>query len=118
MKDERFRYLAVRIHSQQEIGEEEFARELWSSAYSLFGDLGVSRINLKLVRYSYPFAVVRCSHTSVEMLRSSLACMKEVNGKELCVQVLGISGTIKTAIEKFIQKRLSELGKAENHMSS
>jgi|Deesub1362A_J573_1020465.scaffolds.fasta_scaffold04273_4 ribonuclease P/MRP protein subunit POP5 len=108
MKDERFRYLAVKIHSEKEIRKEEFVKEMWSSAYSLLGDLGVSKMNLRVVRYDYPFAVIRCSHKSVKMLSAVLGCMKEVDEKEICVQILGISGTIKTATEKFIQKRLLE----------
>ena len=105
MKDERFRYLAVRIHSDEPVEKEDFVREIWSSAYSLFGDLGVSKMNLKVVRYNYPYAVVRCTHTSVKMLRAVLGCVKEVKNQEICLQVLGVSGTIKTAMEKFIQKR-------------
>jgi len=41
------------------------------------------------------FAIVRCSHKTVDMVRAAASVTKELNGRPIVLYSLGVSGTIK-----------------------
>jgi ribonuclease P/MRP protein subunit POP5 len=46
--------------------------------------------------------LIRCSHTSVEEVRSAVSLIQRIGDIKVVVKVLGISGTIKGARKKFL----------------
>lgn len=84
------------------VGKEDALRSILGSIHSLYGDVGASEICPKLVEFDGVRGILKCAHTKVEDVRAALACIYEVGGKKLSVRVLGISGTIRGAKEKFI----------------
>jgi ribonuclease P/MRP protein subunit POP5 len=103
---EKKRYVALKIISGNTINRRELTEELFDSMYSLFGDKGVSEINPALMSYDGIYGVLRCQKDRTSDTRAALACINRV--REVCVSILviGISGTVKGAMEKFIQQRI------------
>ncbi len=98
------RYLAFEIISQKPIYRNELTMEISNSLSSLFGDTGASEINAALLLFDGKCGILRCMREKTLEARAGLACIHDIHGGRIAVRVLGISGTIKSATEKFIQE--------------
>ncbi|CAG1001872.1 hypothetical protein METP2_03339 [Methanosarcinales archaeon] len=103
---EKKRYIAFEINSQKTINRQELIREISNSIISLFGDKGASEINPSLMSFEGRFGILRCAREKTNETRAGLACINNIHGILVSIHVLGISGTIKGATEKFIQQSL------------
>ncbi|MFZ3059056.1 MAG: Rpp14/Pop5 family protein [Candidatus Methanoperedens sp.] len=103
---EKKRYLAFEVTSEKTINRQQLVNEILDSASSLFGDKGISEINPKLMSYDGRFGIIRCAREKTQETRAALACINNVRRIRISILVLGISGTIKGATEKFIQQTL------------
>lgn len=103
---EKKRYLAFRIISENTINRGELTGELLDSISLLFGDKGESEINPSLMAYNGRYGILRCQKDRTSDTRAALACINRIRGGRVSIMVLGISGTVKGAMEKFIQHRL------------
>ena len=77
--------------------EREFIDAVWASVTRLYGEVGASQTGLALINFDVErgVAVIRVLLASLNMVRASLATITAVTGKEACVQVLSVSGTLK-----------------------
>ncbi len=103
---EKKRYLAFEVISVRTVTRGELSKEIFDSTCSLFGDKGCSEINPGLLYYEGKYGIIRCSRGKTEETRAALACITGIRGAKVSILVLGISGTIKGAMEKFIQQTL------------
>lgn len=103
---EKKRYIAFKILSQNSINRRDLTEELLDSMYSLFGDKGTSEINPSLMSYDGDLGILRCQKDRTSDTRAALACISRVRGGCVSIKVLGISGTVKGAMEKFIQQSI------------
>ncbi len=100
------RYIAFEVTSEQTITRSELIHEILSSICSLFGDTGASELNAALLSYEGRYGIIRCAREKTTEARAALACINKIRGARVSISVLGISGTIKGAMEKFIQQIL------------
>ncbi len=100
------RYMAFEVNSEEIITRQELIKEIYNSVRSLFGDVGASEINFGLMSYDGKYGIIRCAKEKTGETRAMLACVNKIRGLRISILVLGISGTIKGATEKFIQKSL------------
>jgi len=100
----RRRYLAVKIACEEEVSEEEFMEAVWTAVLQLFGEYGASKTGLVLIEFNQKkrWAVLRCSHNAVEMVRAAVASVTKINQKPTVLHVIRISGTIKALHKTFI----------------
>lgn len=91
------RYLLMQIVCSETIGEQAFMDAVWNAVLQLFGEYGASQTNLILMRHNLKpnYAVLRCSHKALDMVKASLASITQANGKPVAIRVLGVSGTLK-----------------------
>jgi len=103
LKTVRRRYLAVKVDNIQVVEERELKNAVWNAVERLFGEYGASKTGFVLISYdsSKNYAVLRCANTALEPFRASLASITEINGKPAVIQVLGVSGTLKSLKRKF-----------------
>ena len=108
----RRRYLAFELEAEGEIQPRELMSEIHSSQFSLFGDAGAAKNRLKMISFDGHFGLLRCHHTHLQDTRAILASIYSINGIRAALHTKGVSGTIKSATEKYIP----QLGKisAEN----
>jgi len=98
----RRRYLALKIISEQPVEGRDVMNAVWKAVVQLFGEYGASQANLSLIECNSQknYAIVRCSHTAVDMVRASVASITEMNGKPAVIHVLGVSGTLRALRKK------------------
>ena len=72
----------------------------------MFGDKRISEIYTKHMSYDARFGIIRCAREKTQETRAALACINNVRRIRVSILILGISGTIKGATEKFIQQTL------------
>ncbi len=100
----RRRYMAFEIDSEEVVPSRGLIAEIHSSQSSLFGDAGSSRNRLKLISFDGRFGLLRCNHNYISETRAILASIYAVSGIRAACHVKGVSGTIKSATEKYIPK--------------
>ena len=78
---------------------------VWNAVLKLYGEYGASRSGLTLIDYDAEkgLAVIRTTHTTVEMVRAALASITKIQDKPAAIHVLTVSGTIR-ALHKKIKK--------------
>ena len=97
MKRVKRRYLALQLESETLPTEREFIDAVWASVTKLYGEVGASTTGLSLINFDVEgkIAVIRTSLASLNIVRSSVATITKINGKEAAVHVLVVSGTLK-----------------------
>lgn len=98
------RYLAFEVDAEEEIEGEDVIHEIRSSQASLFGDAGAARNRLKLIAFQGSHGLLRCNCACVQETRAALAAIYAIHGIRAACHVKGVSGTIKSATEKYIPK--------------
>jgi len=98
----RRRYLHLTIVSEQLLNEKDVIHTIWSAILKLFGEYGASQVNLALIEHDpqKSYAVVRCLHKALEMVKASIASITEINGKPAAIHIVGVSGTLKALRKK------------------
>ncbi|MCW4042966.1 MAG: Rpp14/Pop5 family protein [Candidatus Bathyarchaeia archaeon] len=93
-----WRYLLLRVPSEQNFSENDLKYALSETIEEFFGVIGLSQISLKIIRYepSKGRAIVRCRAQSTEMLRSSITLLTQISGKTGSISTICVSGTIKS----------------------
>lgn len=97
------RYLAFELVSEGQVSRSDLVKEVMSSASSLLGDVTASKCDIRVLGFEDCKGIIQCSHTKVKETRASLATLTRVGGKRATLHVLGTSGTVKKATEKFLQ---------------
>lgn len=99
------RYLAFELISEAPVSRSDLIKEVMYTASSLLGDITTSECDIKVLGFEDSKGIIQCSHTKVKETRASLATLTRINGKMATLHILGISGTVKRATEKFLQNR-------------
>ena len=120
-------YLTLDIKSEAKLDKDELVSAIWYGCLRLYGEIETSAFNLWLMRFYdvtdsiesstnynqkpqnsnnlpyYKFkAVLRCQTGYEDKVRGSLALLFQYNHKKIAISTIGISGTIASSIEKFI----------------
>jgi ribonuclease P/MRP protein subunit POP5 len=98
-----YRYIAFRLSFEEPISARDLQTEIARTAKSLFGDVGVSKLNVRVVAFDGTQGLVRCNIRHVPELQAVLASIGKIKSNRVCVTTIGTSGTIKAAIEKYLQ---------------
>ncbi len=99
---ERYRYLFLEFETEKFPGRSEFMGVVWGSILQLFGEYGASKTALSLIEFNSEkgYAILKCSHKALDMVRASLASITEIGGRKAEIHVIRVSGTIKSLKRK------------------
>lgn len=97
------RYLVFELIFDEPVSRSDLVREVMFSASSLLGDVTASECDIKVLGFEDRKGIIQCSHTKVKETRASLAALTRINGRRATLYILGTSGTVKRATEKFLQ---------------
>jgi RNase P/RNase MRP subunit POP5 len=91
------RYLLVRIDCSTPLSKEQFANAVIDSVRRHYGEIGLARIDPRVVRYEteQPRAIVSCRGETSTELQAAISLMSEASGTPLVPLVVRVSGTIK-----------------------
>ena len=101
---ERNRYMVFEIISENgSFSKRDVSKVIQNTSLQFLGELGVSKMSLWLIEWNDETkkGILKVNHKSVNEMRASIALIKEINGKKATFHVLGVSGTIKRAREKY-----------------
>jgi len=97
------RYVAFEVISDEIVKFAEIKNEILSATTSLLGDVGLTNLGIELISFAGQKGLLRCRHNRIEDVRSVLATVFRVKKLRLSVRVLGVSGTLAGAKEKYLQ---------------
>ena len=99
------RYLAFELICEHDVtvNREELLREMFSCVGSLIGDVGSSECGIRVLTFEDSKGIIRCAHTKTEQTRAAVATITHIGGKRVVVHILGISGTVAGATEKYLE---------------
>ncbi|MGD0422708.1 MAG: Rpp14/Pop5 family protein [Candidatus Bathyarchaeia archaeon] len=91
------RYVRIKICSPTTVTEEQFAQALTVSIVKYFGEVGLSRIAPKLIRFDSrkSSVVLAFAKDHVVEMQTALAFIRQVGESEALVLPMRTSGTIK-----------------------
>lgn len=100
------RYIVFEIIANEDILFENLVNAVWNTSLQLFGDVGTSKFKLWVPSTFFDKkkkrGIVRTTHNSVEEVRAVLASVRQIEGENVIIYVLGVTGTIKSARTKFL----------------
>ncbi len=100
----RRRYMAFEVDCEEPVFARDLIGEIHSAQVSLFGDMGAAQNRLKLITFDGRLGLLRCNHVHIQETRATLASIYSICGNRAACRVKGVSGTIKSATEKYIPK--------------
>jgi len=97
VRQNRRRYLLVEVF-RGEITGLDLDQVLKEKMIQLYGAKGLSEANLKLIEFDPESntAIIRCNHRSLRSVRATLALITSLNSQPLTLNVIKLSGTIKS----------------------
>jgi len=104
----RWRYLAVHVETwaRTTLEEGDVQAALWESARALLGEPGSADVGLDIVRFAVGDGggafLVRVRRDEVDRGRAAIACVDRVGDDPVGLAVVGVSGTIRAAEEKYM----------------
>jgi RNase P/RNase MRP subunit POP5 len=111
MRDERQRYILFKIINGDSsfINKKAFLNALWHSIWKYFGMKEANKMGLWLTEINVAggYGVIRCSHTTKEIVISALTMIREVSNQRIIFSPIKTSGTLKK-IRKHVKKPLSK----------
>ena len=105
------RYIVFEFISQKQINKSELIKIIWNNCLYYHGELETSKFRLWLMRKwdckslndSYMIkGIIQCDRDYVEKVKSALCLANNFNNNKIVFHTLGVSGTIKSASQKFI----------------
>lgn len=102
MKRVKRRYLALQLDTECVPSQKEFMDAVWHAVTQLYGEFGASLTSLALIDYDVEqkLAIVRTNLTTVDNMRTALASITSISGKQAAVHIIAVSGTIKALCMK------------------
>lgn len=100
---EKKRYIAFEAVSEAEsIDRKSLLDEIFFATQTLVGDTGSSEIGYRLIDFNGSRGIMRVNLNAVETARAAMATVCSIKGSRATIRVLGVAGTIRAAIEKYI----------------
>lgn len=100
----RKRYVAVEVISDSPVQRNAFISAVSQTGCTVLGDIGFAVCGISVLGFENNVGIVRCWHTAVSQTIGVLAFMTMVDGQRVIVRTAGVSGTVKGAQTKFLNK--------------
>ncbi|MDI9614101.1 MAG: Rpp14/Pop5 family protein [Methanothermobacter sp.] len=105
------RYIAFELISEREFSRDEIVSLIWDSCLKLHGECETSNFRLwlmKLWRFDFPDAVrirgvLQCQRGYEGKVMAALTAAHHHSGTRVVFHILGLSGTVRSATQKFIK---------------
>jgi|YelNatPaOPRAMG01_1025707.scaffolds.fasta_scaffold04323_16 ribonuclease P/MRP protein subunit POP5 len=96
---EKKRYILFQVISEEPIVYEDLEQAIWNQFLDTFGELGVSRLDMRIIRNLYrpenQTCVISCNHASVQQVIAGLGLLSRLGDSRIIIKILKVSGTIK-----------------------
>jgi len=106
------RYVIFEIISESPVEFKDFSVAAWNSLLSSLGEESAAEARIWIIPNLYDArkqkGVLRCGNAHVESVRGALAMISMVGESRSIVRGIGITGTIKSAKEKYSDPNLKQ----------
>jgi ribonuclease P/MRP protein subunit POP5 len=96
---EKKRYILFQVISEEPIVYEDLEQAVWNQFLDTFGELGVSRLGMRIVKNLYcpekQACVISCNNNSVQQVITGLGLLSRLGDSRIIIKVLKVSGTVK-----------------------
>jgi ribonuclease P/MRP protein subunit POP5 len=103
------RYIAYKIICDKDMEFSELSNAMWHSILDYLGEKFAAEARVWILKSTFDpktrTGLIRTSHIGTENVRAALSFVQKVKDEKVIVQVLGVSGTIKAANQKFFGHR-------------
>jgi ribonuclease P/MRP protein subunit POP5 len=105
VRNVRRRYLALQVHSEADIRQADLSRAISDKIHFLYGVKGGVETDFRMIDFNQlqGKGIIRCNHDRLTETRAAIAHITAINGAPVSIQVIMVSGTIKS-----LRKRLTE----------
>ncbi len=100
------RYIVFEIISDEPVVYNDLVNTIWNSTLNFLGELETSNVMLWSIQNLYDEksqrGIIKCRHDFVENMRVILSLIQTVGETKVIIKVLGVTGTIKSARNKYL----------------
>ncbi len=108
----RKRYVVFQVFAEEKLAFEEISHALRASLLEFAGELNTALSRIWIMKDLWnkekQIGVLKCVHTSVELVRASMILINRIGDVRISFRILGVSGTLKSAKRKFMDQRTLE----------
>lgn len=101
------RYILFRIEGDNDFGLGQVVDSMWKELISFLGEQQVAKIDPwimgDLFSQDKQVGGIRVDKDYVEEARTAIALIDRIENTPVCIHVLGVSGTIESARDKYLQ---------------
>jgi ribonuclease P/MRP protein subunit POP5 len=102
----KYRYIVFEIISSEPVEYNDIITSIWNSALAFLGELESSKLNMWIIHNLFDAktkrGVIKCDHRFVEQMRVILTLIQLIGESRVCFKILGVTGTVKSAINKYL----------------
>ena len=109
-------YLILDVKSEVEMSKDDMVAPIWDACIRFWGENASSNFNLWVMRhyflgrkgekneafFNYK-TIVRCGRGYEDDVRAAFSTVTRYNRKRISINTIGISGTVKSGIKKFVE---------------
>ncbi len=101
---EKKRYIVFEIIGSK-VNEKEAQKEINNSLLKFLGELTISRAQTKIIKDSWKNnkGIIKVNVKYLNDTKLALGLIKQMNNKKVIVNVIGVSGILKKAKQKFVE---------------
>ncbi len=98
VRSTRRRYLWIHLETDATLDADSLSNVIDAKIHYLYGVKGAVEMNLRLIEYipDGKSAIIRCNHNRLNEMRAVLAHISDIHGEPARIDVLRVSGTIKS----------------------
>ena len=102
---DRKRYIVFDI-AENECTADEAKSAILNACQRYIGEFGCQRANIQFINvYTQNRGIIRITHTELNDIKACLPLITSINQKKVTVRVIGVSGILKKAKTRFLEKR-------------
>lgn len=96
---ERKRYLAFELISKKDVRFNVVSKGVWKGILNFIGTKGAAKAGIWLLhdKFKKNKGLIRVGHKYVDDLKASLALIKTIDGEDVIIRSLGVSGVLNKA---------------------
>ncbi len=99
------RYVIFELIGENPVEYGSVVNAVWTKLFELYGEFGTSDMDMWIIENLFSMekqkGVIKCSNKEVEKMRTALTLINMINEIKIIVNVLGVTGTIKSAEKKY-----------------
>ncbi len=96
------RYIAFEVISEEKLDKNSLFNAISETVFSLFGE--TKFLGLELKHFDGKMGILKCYRESLKDVKFGLNLVSEVENSKVMIRILGVSGTIKSCMRKFLRR--------------